>query len=53
MVSLKEYVTETNDFSNQGIIFKGINPIYRNPLILKQAMKCLEDLVFKTKPDLI
>lgn len=53
MVNLKDYVTETNNFPKQGIKYKDINPIYRDPLIWKQAMKYLEDLVIKTKPDLI
>tara|TARA_B100001250_G_C19462980_1_gene641053 strand:+ start:185 stop:355 length:171 start_codon:yes stop_codon:yes gene_type:complete len=53
MENLKDYITETNDFPNKGIVFKDINPISRDPLIWKQAMKCLEDLITKTKADLI
>ena len=53
MVNLKDYVTETNNFPKQGIVFKDINPIYRNPIIWQQAMKYLEDLIIKTKPNLI
>ena len=53
MLNLKHYVTETNNFPRQGVVFKDINPIYRDTSIWKEAMKCLEDLVSKTKPDLI
>ena len=53
MVNLKDYITDTNDFPSQGIVFKDINPIYKDPQIWKQAMKCLEDEVIKKKPDVI
>ena len=53
MLNLKDYITETNDFPNKGIVFKDINPIYRDPILWKQAMKELEDLITKLKPDLI
>ncbi len=53
MVNLKNYVSEINDFPKHGIVFKDINPIYRDPLIWKQAMRAIEDLVIKTSPDLI
>ena len=53
MDKLKKYISEINDFPIQGVAFKDINPIYRDPNAWNQAMVSLEILIQKTKPDFI
>ncbi len=53
MESFKKYITEINDFPKKGIIFKDINPIYKEPKIWKELMLPLQKLISATKPDYI
>ena len=53
MERLKKYITEINDFPKEGIIFKDINPIYKEPKIWKELMLPLQNLISTKKPDYI
>ena len=53
MENLKKYITEIKDFPNEGIIFKDMNPIYKEPKIWKELMMPLNNLISTTKPDYI
>ncbi len=53
MENLKEYISETNDFPKEGIIFKDINPIYKKPKLWNELMLPLQKLVTSIKPDYI
>ena len=45
MEHLKEYISEIDDFPLQGISFKDINPIYKNPELWAEIMHPLEKLI--------
>ncbi len=53
MENLKKYIGEINDFPKEGIVFKDINPIYKEPKIWNQLMLPLQNLISSTKPDYI
>ena len=53
MENLKKYISEINDFPKEGIVFKDINPIYKEPTIWNQIMCPLQNLVSTTKPEYI
>ena len=53
MSNLKNYITEINDFPKAGIVFKDLNPIYKEPKIWNELMNPLKNLICTTKPDLI
>tara|TARA_B100000700_G_C14755239_1_gene719451 strand:+ start:10 stop:528 length:519 start_codon:yes stop_codon:yes gene_type:complete len=53
MENLKKYITEINNFPKDGIVFKDINPIYKEPKIWKKVMLPLQTLISTTKPDYI
>ncbi len=53
MENLKKYISEINDYPKKGIVFKDINPIYKEPDIWKQLMEPLEKLIIKIEPDYI
>ncbi len=53
MENLKKYISEIMDFPKKGILFKDINPIYKEPKIWKELMLPLEKLVSTSKPDYI
>tara|TARA_B100000579_G_scaffold309641_1_gene259292 strand:+ start:497 stop:1015 length:519 start_codon:yes stop_codon:yes gene_type:complete len=53
MENLKKYISEINDFPNDGIVFKDINPIYKEPNIWKELMLPLQKLISTCKPDYI
>tara|TARA_B100000579_G_scaffold173629_1_gene141541 strand:+ start:751 stop:1269 length:519 start_codon:yes stop_codon:yes gene_type:complete len=53
MENLKKYISDINDFPKDGIVFKDINPIYKEPKIWKQMMLPLEKLISRYKPDYI
>tara|TARA_B100000700_G_C14919203_1_gene796188 strand:+ start:572 stop:1102 length:531 start_codon:yes stop_codon:yes gene_type:complete len=53
MEHLKKYIAEINDFPKEGIVFKDINTIYKEPSIWNELMLPLEKLVSITKPDYI
>ena len=53
MENLKKYIKEINDFPKDGIVFKDLNPIYKDAKIWKEIMFPLEKLVSDTKADYI
>ena len=53
MENIKNYIHEIKDFPKQGIEFKDINPIYKEPKIWNQLMLPLQKLISTTKPDYI
>ena len=53
MDNLKKYITEISDFPKEGIDFKDINPIYKEPRIWNEIMVPLERFISITKPDYI
>ena len=53
MEHLKKHISEIIDFPKEGIVFKDINPIYKNPKIWKRLMLPLQKLVTTSKPDYI
>ena len=53
MDHLKKYIKEINDFPNKGIVFKDLNPIYKEPKIWKELMFPLQNLISTNKPDYI
>ncbi len=53
MDHLKKYISEINDFPTKGIVFKDINPIYKEPKIWNELMLPLQKLISIKKPDYI
>ena len=53
MEIFKKYIPEIKDFPNEGIIFKDINPIYKDPKLWNELMMPLQKLIFTSKPDYI
>tara|TARA_B100000965_G_scaffold247177_1_gene207576 strand:+ start:36313 stop:36831 length:519 start_codon:yes stop_codon:yes gene_type:complete len=53
MEHLKKYISDINDFPKEGIVFKDINPIYKEPKLWKEIMLPLEKLVSDNRPDYI
>ena len=53
MEKLKKYISEIKDFPKEGIVFKDINPIYKEPKIWNALMLPLQKLVITSKPDYI
>ena len=53
MEHLKSYISEINDFPIKGIVFKDINPIYKDPLKWQELMLPLEQVIKTIKPDYI
>ena len=53
MENLKKYINEIKDFPKEGIVFKDINPIYRNPERWNELMLPLQKLISTSKPDYI
>ena len=53
MERLKKYVSEIKNFPRKGVVFKDINPIYKNPKLMREIMLPLENLISTTKPDYI
>ena len=53
MDHLKKYITEINDYPKKGIVFKDLNPIYKEPKIWKELMFPLQNLISTLKPDYI
>ena len=51
MEHLKKYISDINDFPKEGIVFKDINPIYKEPKIWNELMLPLEQLISLKKPD--
>ncbi len=53
MDHLKKYIPEIDDFPKKGIVFKDINPIYKEPRIWNELMIPLQKLISSLKPDYI
>ncbi len=53
MEKFKKYINEIKDFPNEGIVFKDINPIYKEPKTWNELMMPLQKLISTTKPDYI
>ena len=53
MENLKKYINEINNFPKEGIVFKYINPIYKEPKIWNELMLPLQKLISTSKPDYI
>ena len=53
MEHLKKYIDEIKDFPKEGVFFKDINPIYKNPKRWKELMFPLQKLISSIKPDYI
>ena len=53
MENLKKYISEIHDFPKDGVVFKDLNPIYKEPKIWDQIMQPLDNLISTSKPDFI
>ena len=53
MENLKKYINEIKNFPKDGIVFKDINPIYKNPKRWNELMLPLQKIITTTKPDYI
>tara|TARA_Y100001968_G_scaffold55993_1_gene47189 strand:+ start:564 stop:1082 length:519 start_codon:yes stop_codon:yes gene_type:complete len=53
MDDFKKYISDIRDFPKEGIVFKDINPIYKEPKIWREVMLPLERLITATNPDYI
>ncbi len=53
MENLKKYINEIKDFPREGILFKDINPIYKDPKKWSELMLPLQKLISSLKPDYI
>tara|TARA_B100000902_G_C27124317_1_gene820279 strand:+ start:404 stop:922 length:519 start_codon:yes stop_codon:yes gene_type:complete len=53
MENLKKYISEIKDFPKNGIVFKDINPIYKEPKIWNELMLPLQKLVSSNNIDYI
>ena len=53
MDDLKKYISEIKNFPKEGIVFKDINPIYKEPRIWSELMIPLEKLISIINPDYI
>ena len=53
MEYLKKYISEISDFPKKGILFKDLNPIYKEPRIWNELMLPLQKLISTAKPDYI
>ena len=53
MNNLKKYISEINNFPKKGIVFRDLNPIYKDPKIWNQIMVPLEIHLSNIQPDYI
>tara|TARA_Y100001968_G_scaffold96984_1_gene87000 strand:+ start:733 stop:1251 length:519 start_codon:yes stop_codon:yes gene_type:complete len=53
MDNFKKYISEIKDFPRKGIVFKDINPLYKEPKIWKELMLPIQKLISTSKPDYI
>jgi len=53
MDNFNKYISEINDFPREGVVFKDLNPIYKEPKIWNEIMLPLEKLITSSKPDFI
>ena len=53
MENLKKYITDIKDFPKEGIVFKDLNPIYKEPHIWNKLMLPIQELITALRPDYI
>ena len=53
MENMKKYINEIKDFPNKGILFKDINPIYKDPKKWNELMLPLQRVISTANPDYI
>ena len=53
MEHLKKYISEISDFPRKGIVFKDLNPMYKEPKIWNELMLPLEKIISTTNADYI
>ena len=53
MENFKKYINDINDFPKEGIVFKDLNPIYKQPKIWKELMLPIQNLILTIKPNYI
>ena len=53
MENFKKYINEIKNFPKEGIVFKDINPIYKDPKKWKEIMLPLQKLISDKKPNYI
>ena len=53
MENLKKYINEIKDFPKEGIFFKDINPIYKEPKVWRELMFPFQKLISTKKPNYI
>ena len=53
MENLKKYINEIKDFPREGIVFKDMNPIYKDPKRWNELILALQKLISTTRPDYI
>ncbi len=53
MEYLKKYIKEIKDFPKEGIVFKDINPIYKDVKRWNELMLPIQNLILSSKPDFI
>ena len=53
MEHFKKYINEINDFPKEGIVFKDINPIYKDPKLWNELLLPLQKLISTLRPDYI
>ena len=53
MEHFKKYIQEIENFPKEGILFKDINTIYKDPKIWNELMMPLEKLISTLRPDYI
>ena len=51
MEHLKKYINEIKDFPREGIVFKDLNTIYKEPKIWNELVFPLQELIITEKPD--
>ena len=53
MENIKKYINDINNFPKEGIVFKDINPIYKEPKVWNELMIPLQKLILTSNPDYI
>ncbi len=53
MENLKKYISQIKNFPKEGIVFKDLNPIYKEPKRWNELMMPIQKLISSSKPDYI
>lgn len=51
--NLEKYIMDVPNFPKEGIIFKDITPILKNPIAFEYVIDCFESLINELDPDVI